>query len=77
MKWNEKSPKPFSESPVKADLLSELKSTNMESGAIAYIRQHQAMGLGHAEIYDAELETLAREAYAADYTNFGFEPLEI
>ena len=32
----------------KADLLSELKSTNMESGAIAYIRQHQAMGLGHA-----------------------------
>ena len=32
----------------KTDLLSELKSTNMESGAIAYIRQHQAMGLGHA-----------------------------
>ena len=61
----------------KADLLSELKSTNMESGAIAYIRQHQAMGLGHAEIYDAELETLAHEAYAADYTNFGFKPLEI
>ena len=30
-----------------------------------------------AEIYDAELETLAREAYAADYTNFGFKPLEI
>jgi len=32
----------------KTDLLSELKATNMESGAIAYIRQHQAMGLGHA-----------------------------
>ncbi|MCH1470659.1 MAG: NTP transferase domain-containing protein [Planktomarina sp.] len=32
----------------KAELLSVLKSTNMESGAIAYIRQHQAMGLGHA-----------------------------
>ena len=32
----------------KTDLLSELKSTNMESGAIAYIRQHQPMGLGHA-----------------------------
>ena len=32
----------------KTDLLSELKSINMESGAIAYIRQHQAMGLGHA-----------------------------
>tara|TARA_Y100000385_G_scaffold8010_1_gene8529 strand:- start:252 stop:602 length:351 start_codon:yes stop_codon:yes gene_type:complete len=32
----------------KAELLSVLKSTNMESNAIAYIRQHQAMGLGHA-----------------------------
>ena len=32
----------------KAELLSVLKATNMESGAIAYIRQHQAMGLGHA-----------------------------
>ncbi len=30
------------------DLLEVLKSTNMESGAIAYIRQHKAMGLGHA-----------------------------
>ena len=29
-------------------LLEVLKSTNMESGAIAYIRQHKAMGLGHA-----------------------------
>jgi UTP--glucose-1-phosphate uridylyltransferase len=32
----------------KFDLLEELKSTNMESGAIAYIRQHKALGLGHA-----------------------------
>jgi UTP--glucose-1-phosphate uridylyltransferase len=32
----------------KTDLLEVLKSTNMESGAIAYIRQHKAMGLGHA-----------------------------
>ncbi len=32
----------------KTDLLETLKSTNMESGAIAYIRQHKAMGLGHA-----------------------------
>lgn len=32
----------------KTDLLEELKSTNMDSGAIAYIRQHQALGLGHA-----------------------------
>ncbi|MBS1302502.1 UTP--glucose-1-phosphate uridylyltransferase GalU [Loktanella sp. SALINAS62] len=32
----------------KTELLETLKSTNMESGAIAYIRQHKAMGLGHA-----------------------------
>lgn len=32
----------------KKDLLDLLKMTNMESGAIAYIRQQQALGLGHA-----------------------------
>jgi UTP--glucose-1-phosphate uridylyltransferase len=32
----------------KADLLAVLKTTYMDSGAIAYIRQHKAMGLGHA-----------------------------
>jgi UTP--glucose-1-phosphate uridylyltransferase len=32
----------------KDDLLETLKSTNMESGAIAYIRQQRALGLGHA-----------------------------
>ena len=32
----------------KNELLELLKSTNMESGAIAYIRQHKALGLGHA-----------------------------
>ncbi|MBE1284505.1 MAG: UTP--glucose-1-phosphate uridylyltransferase GalU [Rhodobacteraceae bacterium] len=32
----------------KDDLLDILKGTNMESGAIAYIRQHRALGLGHA-----------------------------
>jgi len=32
----------------KTELLKILKSTNMESGAIAYIRQHKALGLGHA-----------------------------
>ena len=32
----------------KDHLLEILKDTNMESGAIAYIRQHRAMGLGHA-----------------------------
>lgn len=32
----------------KTELLEVLQSTNMESGAIAYIRQHRALGLGHA-----------------------------
>ena len=32
----------------KVDLLKQLKATNMESGAIAYIRQREALGLGHA-----------------------------
>nr|WP_111300056.1 UTP--glucose-1-phosphate uridylyltransferase [Paracoccus saliphilus] len=32
----------------KDQLLDVLRTTNMESGAIAYIRQHKALGLGHA-----------------------------
>ena len=32
----------------KDDLLAILKNTNMDSGEIAYIRQHKALGLGHA-----------------------------
>ncbi len=32
----------------KTDLLDILRATNMDSGAIAYVRQHKAMGLGHA-----------------------------
>ncbi len=32
----------------KTELLDLLKDTNMESGAIAYMRQHKALGLGHA-----------------------------
>lgn len=32
----------------KTDLLEILRSTNMDSGAIAYVRQHKALGLGHA-----------------------------
>ena len=32
----------------KTKLLEELETTNMESGAVAYIRQSQALGLGHA-----------------------------
>jgi len=32
----------------KDDLLEILQSTNMDSGEVAYIRQHKALGLGHA-----------------------------
>ncbi|SFB11839.1 UTP--glucose-1-phosphate uridylyltransferase [Poseidonocella pacifica] len=32
----------------KTQLLEVLEATNMDSGAIAYIRQHKALGLGHA-----------------------------
>lgn len=32
----------------KDDLLKVLEDTNMDSGAIAYVRQHKALGLGHA-----------------------------
>jgi len=32
----------------KTALLEELRATNMDSGEIAYVRQHQALGLGHA-----------------------------
>ncbi|MCU9848158.1 UTP--glucose-1-phosphate uridylyltransferase GalU [Defluviimonas sp. WL0024] len=36
------------EASGKTALLETLRATNMESGAIAYIRQHKALGLGHA-----------------------------
>lgn len=32
----------------KTELLDILRGTNMDSGAIAYVRQHKALGLGHA-----------------------------
>ncbi len=32
----------------KTELLELLQSTNMESGQVAYMRQHKALGLGHA-----------------------------
>ena len=32
----------------KTELLEIIKSTNMDSGAIAYVRQNRALGLGHA-----------------------------
>ncbi len=36
------------EASGKTALLEILRSTNMESGTIAYLRQHKALGLGHA-----------------------------
>ncbi|MEL7460451.1 MAG: UTP--glucose-1-phosphate uridylyltransferase GalU [Pseudomonadota bacterium] len=36
------------EAAGKTELLETLRETNMDSGAIAYIRQQKAMGLGHA-----------------------------
>ena len=36
------------ESSGKTELLKILRSTNMDSGTIAYLRQHKALGLGHA-----------------------------
>ncbi len=36
------------EQSEKHDLLSVLRSTNMKSGAISYVRQNEALGLGHA-----------------------------
>lgn len=36
------------EADGKHELLATLRASNMESGAIAYIRQHKALGLGHA-----------------------------
>lgn len=32
----------------KADLLETLKETNVDSGHLAYVRQHEPLGLGHA-----------------------------
>ncbi|MBE0413078.1 UTP--glucose-1-phosphate uridylyltransferase [Yoonia sp.] len=39
----------------KTELLRMLRATNMESGAIAYLRQHKALGLGHAVSCAAKL----------------------
>lgn len=36
------------EAKGKDQLLDILRDTNMDSGAVAYVRQHKAMGLGHA-----------------------------
>ncbi|WP_322893264.1 MULTISPECIES: UTP--glucose-1-phosphate uridylyltransferase GalU [unclassified Yoonia] len=39
----------------KTELLQVLRDTNMDSGAIAYVRQHKALGLGHAVACAAKL----------------------
>lgn len=46
----------------KTDLLEALKTTTMESGAIAYIRQQKPLGLGHAVWCARRL--LANESFA-------------
>lgn len=51
----------------KKDLLKLLNATNMESGAIAYIRQHKALGLGHAVWCARRL--LANEPFAVILTD--------
>ena len=43
------------ENAGKTELLRILRDTNMESGAIAYLRQHKALGLGHAVLCAAKL----------------------
>lgn len=43
------------ESAGKTELLNILRDTNMESGAIAYLRQHKPLGLGHAVSCAAKL----------------------
>ena len=48
------------EAKGKTALLDTLRSTNMESGSIAYVRQHRAMGLGHAVACASKLIDLAR-----------------
>ncbi|WP_342077763.1 UTP--glucose-1-phosphate uridylyltransferase GalU [Yoonia sp. SS1-5] len=43
------------EASGKKELLDILRTTNMDSGAIAYIRQHKPLGLGHAVYCAAKL----------------------
>lgn len=50
------------EAKGKLELLELLRSTNMDSGAIAYIRQHRALGLGHAVACASKL--IGDEAFA-------------
>lgn len=52
----------------KTELLDLLRETNMESGAIAYIRQHKALGLGHA-VWCARRLLSADEPFAVILTD--------
>lgn len=52
----------------KEALLETLRSTYMESGAIAYIRQHKALGLGHA-VWCARRLLSDNEAFAVVLTD--------
>ncbi|RJE82903.1 UTP--glucose-1-phosphate uridylyltransferase [Paracoccus onubensis] len=52
----------------KTALLDTLRKTNMESGAIAYIRQHKALGLGHA-VWCARRLLADDEAFAVILTD--------
>src|SRR5690606_8642807 len=52
----------------KTGLLDTLRKTNMESGAIAYIRQHKALGLGHA-VWCARRLLADNEAFAVILTD--------
>jgi len=45
----------------KDDILDMLQSTNMESGAIAYVRQYMALGLGHAVWCARRYDVIAAE----------------
>lgn len=51
----------------KTELLDLLRDTNMDSGAIAYVRQHKALGLGHAVWCARRL--LANEPFAVVLTD--------
>lgn len=51
----------------KTELLETLKTTNMDSGAIAYVRQNRPMGLGHAVWCARRL--VANEAFAVILTD--------
>ena len=52
----------------KTDLLDVLRGTNMDSGAIAYVRQHKALGLGHA-VWCARRLLAGDEAFAVILTD--------